>query len=270
MLTGAPIIRHTFVGLGVVSLVVIQFSPGTFIRQSLGLLAMTSGIHLFWGVTAALQLAQVERHIGSGIVLSRFAFGSILTSALHYLGVSLSIPSTLLFLLAPTFIALVPPQKKIKIVHSITLSEKWLQYYLFYQLAQFDANSAIVGTVLGLLMFQWNQEFITFEPEIEVTDPIGATREIQRKQELDRQEELFTRQQMARFAAMQQQPVRRTVPQPLRRRPQAPPPPPAYTPSDEDVASLVAMGFDMDKVKRALTQHRGNLTGAAEQLIRDN
>merc|ERR1711962_1376436 len=119
-------------------------------------------------------------------------------------------------------------------------------------------------------MYQWNEEFVTFKPEQDVTDPIGATREIQRKLELDRQEEIFTRQQMARFAAMQQQP-RRTAPQHLRRRPQAPPPPPpAYNPSDEDVASLVAMGFDTDKVKRALTQHRGNLTSVAEQLIREN
>ena len=110
-------------------------------------------------------------------------------------------------------------------------------------------------------MYQWNEKFYDFEPELDVTgkitikifsrgqmppdhdakikfvlavmvleikvilDPIGATREIQRKIEMDRQDELYTRQQMARFAAMQQQP-RRTVPEHLRRRPQQPPPQP--------------------------------------------
>ena len=137
----------------------------------MSLLALSSGIHLFWGVTAALQLAQVERHIGSGIILTRFAFGSLLTASIHYSGLvgAVSIPSTLLFSLAPTFVGFVPPQKKIKIISKLTLSEKWLQYYLFYQLAQFDPNSAVMGVLLGLLMYQWNSEFITFEPEFEAT-----------------------------------------------------------------------------------------------------
>ena len=81
----------------------------------------------------------------------------------------LSIPTTLLFSLAPSFIGLVPAQKKIKVVSKLTLSEKCLQYYLFYQLASFDMNSSLFGLSLGILMYQWNEEFITFKPEQDVT-----------------------------------------------------------------------------------------------------
>ena len=70
MLTGAPVLRQTFVGLGISSLVAIQFAPGSLVRDTLSFISFKSGLHLFWGMTTVLQLAQVERTIGSGILLS--------------------------------------------------------------------------------------------------------------------------------------------------------------------------------------------------------
>merc|ERR1739838_465703 len=90
-------------------------------------------------MTTALQLAQIERTIGSGVMLTRFTFGALLTTALNYL-MPLSIPTTLLFSLAPSFIGLVPAQKQITVVSKLTLSEKCLQYYLFYQLPRLIRN----------------------------------------------------------------------------------------------------------------------------------
>ena len=38
-------------------------------------------------------------------------------------------------------------------------------------------------------------------------------------------------------------------------------------PTEDDIASLVAMGFQGEQVRRALVATNGNLTAAAEKLI---
>ena len=41
-------------------------------------------------------------------------------------------------------------------------------------------------------------------------------------------------------------------------------------PSESEIQALVSMGFDAERVRRALIHHRGNVTAACEQLISGN
>ena len=46
MLNGAPVTRNLLIGLGVSTLVAIQFKNGTFLRKILGNFTFSSGNHL--------------------------------------------------------------------------------------------------------------------------------------------------------------------------------------------------------------------------------
>jgi len=268
MLNGAPVTRNLLIGLGVSTLVAIQFKNGSFLRKILGNFTFSSGNHLFEGAIGLYQMSQVERIIGSSILFTRLFSTTFLLLISNMIFSSFNVPQVLVFSLFPAFLQLVVPTRKLKLGWKFSVSEKMITYAVMGITFNFNQDSAVAGIIIGVLMMQWNEEIIPIGiEESEVKDPIGATIEIQRKMRMDEAEERFTRQQMEQIRIREQH-IQRQI------RRQQPPrqatPTPPYVPSESEIQALVSMGFNADRVRQALIHHRGNVTAACEQLISGN
>jgi|ERR1711962_212831 len=267
MLNGAPVTRNLLIGIGVTTLVVIQFKNGSLFRKILGNFTFSSGNHLFEGAIGLYQMSQVERIIGSSILFTRLFSTTFLLLISNMVFSSFNVPQVLVFSFFPAFVHLVVPTRKIKLGWKFSVSEKMITYAVMGITYNFNQISAAAGFLLGLLMLQWNEELIPIGiEENEVKDPIGATVEIQRKMRMDEAEERFTRQQMEQIRIREQHIQRQIRRQPARQ----PTPTPPYVPSETEIQALVSMGFEADRVRRALIHHRGNVAAACEQLISGN
>lgn len=264
MLNGCPVIRNLSIGLGIGSLIALQFKMTGSVKNLIQNYLFTNANHLVEGLILLCQMSSVERLIGSSVLLTRLIFTAGLSIFLNlFFTLNLELPQILIFSFFPIYLEKQPALRKMCLGAKLTISEKVLTYGLIAICAKFNPKSAGFGICVGIVMKKWNQSLIIInnEPD-DVIDPIGATVEIQRKIKMDEAEERFTRQQMQRHL-MQQQIRRRQHLQP----PQHVAPPPPYAPSDDEVGSLVSMGFREPEVRRALVATNGNLTAAAEKLI---
>merc|ERR1712142_215737 len=209
------------------------------------------------------QMQNVERLIGSGKFFARLFYSALSTGLLCLTRLNLNLPQVLIFSLLPSFVSLIPPRRKAALGWKFSLSDKVITYAIFASLVSLSPISAGIGTLFGILFHKWDGRLGIFGIEKDqITDPIGATTEIQRKVKAEREEQRLIQQQMARF----DQPLRMN-PRMMRRPVQPTRAPAPYVPSPVDIASLTQMGFPAERVKKALVDARGDIARAAEQLV---
>jgi len=263
MLSGAPVTRNALIGFGAAAFVGCQFAFKfqSVIGRILGSFLVSKPNEALETAVLIYQVQNIERIIGSNKLFARSFYTGLTACVLCGMpGVEVSVPTVLVFSMLAPFVKFVTPRRRAHFFWKFSLSDKSLPYCVFAALAQFNPTSALIGCLMGLLTLNWDAKLGNFGPESDdVSDPVGATLEIQRKIKAEREEQRMIQQQMAQF----NQPMRNG---PIRR-PPPPRPQPQYVPNAAEIASLTQMGFSEERVRAALIECRGDIARAAEKLV---